>query len=93
MKTKNLTSAIIVVLVMIVLSSCATAQDIQPCVNGHVYGFLGGLWHGLIAPLSFFGSLAFDWIKVYAVNNTGAAYDGGFLFGVVISVGAVLHVW
>jgi len=93
MKTKNLTSIIIVVIAMILLSSCAVSQDIHNCTSGHTYGFLAGLWHGLISPISFFGSLAFDWIKVYAVNNTGPGYDGGFLFGVAVSVGAVLKLW
>ena len=92
MKIKHI-NLIIMIVAMMLLCSCATEQHIENCTSGHVYGFLGGLWHGLISPISFFGSLAFDSIKVYAVNNTGAAYDGGFLFGVAVSVGAVLKLW
>ena len=65
------------------LSSCADVQPhIQPCLEGHTYGFLGGLWHGMIAPFAWIGSLFSDDIAVWAVNNNGGWYTFGFVLGV-----------
>ena len=54
----------------------------QDCITSDPYGFWSGLWHGLIAPFSFIGSLFSDNIAIYAYNNTGGWYDFGFLLGV-----------
>jgi len=69
------------------LSSCADVTPIQDCVHTKAYGFLGGLWHGFIAPLSFIGSLISDSIAMYAVNNNGGWYDFGFVLGAGILFG------
>lgn len=45
-------------------------------------GFWGGLWHGLIAPLTFFVGLFTDKVKMYETKNNGGWYDFGFLIGV-----------
>ena len=65
-----------------ILSSCADAQQVQKCVTGHTYGFWGGLWHGIIAPFAFFGSLIDSDIAIYAINNNGGFYNLGFLMGI-----------
>jgi hypothetical protein len=70
------------VLCVMLLSSCADAQHVEACLQGHQYGILGGFWHGLIAPLSFIGSLFSDDIAVWAPNNNGVWYSLGFLCGV-----------
>jgi hypothetical protein len=36
----------------------------------------------MIAPFSFIGSLIWDDVAVYAINNNGGWYDFGFLLGV-----------
>jgi hypothetical protein len=61
--------------------------------NGNVYesslsppGFWLGLWHGIVAPLSFVISLFTDKVGMYEVANNGAWYDLGFLIGL-----GVLH--
>lgn len=65
------------------LSSCADVQPhIKECLTGHQYGFWGGLWHGMIAPFSFIGSLFSDDIAVWAVNNNGGWYTFGFVLGI-----------
>jgi len=67
----------------ILLPSCADVQhDIQPCLNGHTYGFWGGLWHGIVAPFSWIGSLFSSDIAVFAVNNNGGWYNFGFMLGI-----------
>lgn len=65
------------------LTGCA---DVSPhaemCITSDPYGFWSGLWHGIIAPFSFIGSLFSDDIAVYAYDNNGGWYNFGFLLGV-----------
>ena len=73
----------ILVVVAVVFSGCADVVTVDKCVDvEEAAGFWSGLWHGLITPFSFIGSLFSDDIAVYAVNNTGGWYDFGFLLGV-----------
>lgn len=51
------------------------------CLNGHTYGFWGGLLHGIIAPVDLIMMLFRDDISVYAPNNNGAWYAFGFVLG------------
>lgn len=44
-------------------------------------GFWLGLWHGIIAPLSFVISLFSSSVGMYEVHNNGGWYDFGFLIG------------
>jgi hypothetical protein len=83
MKTKKLIQlSIIVIFALLIFSSCAEVQHIEACKSGHTYGFLGGFWHGIIAPASFVCSLFMDDVAVWAVNNNGGWYTFGFLIGV-----------
>ncbi len=70
-------------MVILLVTSCA---DVEPnaakCLIGHTYGFWGGLWHGIIAPFAFIGSLFTDDIAVWAANNNGGWYTFGFVLGV-----------
>ena len=43
-------------------------------------GFLLGLWHGFIAPISLVGSFFSDH-RIYAFPNAGVIYDLGVLLG------------
>jgi len=63
------------------LASCAEVQATKECLSGRQYGFLYGLIHGFITPISFIVSLFRDNVAIYAVNNTGGLYDLGFLLG------------
>lgn len=80
-KFRYLSVFLYVVLVVVLFTSCADVTNIQSCVTVEPYGFFGELWHGLIAPLSFIGSLFSDSIAIYAVNNNGGWYDFGFVLG------------
>jgi hypothetical protein len=66
---------------LIVLSSCAQKEVVDACLTGHKYGFWGGLWHGIIAPIDFVVMLFKDNITLYAQNNNGNWYALGFLIG------------
>jgi hypothetical protein len=68
---------------VMLFASCAHVVPVQECVEGtKVYGFWNGLWHGMIAGITFIGSLFNHDIAVYAVNNNGGWYNFGFLLGV-----------
>ncbi len=91
MKKLNLfgKTAIIIYLALIVvfLTSCAQVTAIEDCVSGEPVGFWYGLWHGIIAPVSFVISLFSEKIAMYAVNNNGGWYDFGFVLGAGILFG------
>lgn len=70
-----------------ILASCAKVVPLEACVTEDAYGFWGGLWHGIIAPVSFICSLFSDDIAMYAVNNNGGWYDFGFVLGAGILFG------
>jgi len=80
---KNSTKILLFVALIVLLSSCAHVVPIQECVEGtKVYGFWNGLWHGMICPFTFIGSLFNHDVAIYAVNNNGAWYNFGFVLGV-----------
>lgn len=81
---RNLINISLIILVILLFSSCAHVVDIDKCVaiDAKVYGFWNGLWHGLVSIITFIGSLFNDDITVYAFNNNGAWYNLGFLLGV-----------
>jgi hypothetical protein len=83
MKNRNLLLIALIVLGMFALTSCADVSPYtQSCVTEDPYGFWGGLWHGMIAPFSFIGSLFSDDIAVYALDNNGGWYNFGFVLGI-----------
>ena len=57
---KKINKILLGLAVLILLSSRAHATDIESCIGNDTYGFWGGLWHGIITPLSFIGFLFFD---------------------------------
>jgi hypothetical protein len=73
--------------VAVLFTGCVDVTPIKECVIDAPYGFWSGLWHGIIAPLSFIGSLFSDDIAMYAVNNNGGWYDFGFVLGAGILFG------
>ena len=73
-----------------VLAACTAGPNGQEGAagsNDEVAGFLLGLWHGVIAPVTFVISLFTDNISFYEVNNNGNWYDFGFVLGAGILFG------
>lgn len=67
------------------ITGCADVTLVAECVKGvHIYGFWGGLWHGLVLPFSFFGQLFSENIAMYAVANNGGWYNFGFWLGACV---------
>ena len=71
-------------LALIVLVAACTAT--QPALNtppsAETPRFLLGLWHGMIAPITFVVSLFSEHVRVYAYPNAGRWYDFGFMLGI-----------
>jgi hypothetical protein len=79
--------AVILTLTIVLIAGCADVTNIDACRQAVPYGFPGGLWHGIIAPISFICSLFSDDIAMYALNNNGGWYDFGFVIGAGIFFG------
>lgn len=88
MKTNKALFIIFTLFIVLLFTSCAEVTPIEECVVYTPYGFWGGLWHGIIAPISFIVSLFNDNVAMYAVNNTGGWYDFGFVLGAGILFGS-----
>jgi len=57
-KTKTLfTRLLLIGVVLFLLTGCAESIPIDACLETEPYGFLGGLWHGIISPFSFIAGL------------------------------------
>ena len=84
MKNQSLGIPLLLVILLassFLLSGCAQKEVVDACLEGHTYGFWGGLLHGIIAPFGLIGMLFQDDVTMYAQNNNGAWYAFGFLLG------------
>jgi len=70
--------AVTISFVILALTGCAHQPSGALSPSGP--GFLLGLWHGFIAPISLVGSFLADH-RIYAFPNAGVIYDLGFLLG------------
>ncbi|MGA7280356.1 MAG: hypothetical protein WBZ40_01105 [Acidimicrobiia bacterium] len=78
------------VLLVLVLAACAAGANPEvgaAAEGGDVAGFWLGLWHGVIAPITFVISLFTDNVNLYEVHNNGNWYDFGFVLGAGILFG------
>ena len=84
------TVVVLLIVALLVLTACAPganqAVDVPPD-GGDVAGFWLGLWHGIIAPVTFVISLFTDNVNLYEVHNNGNWYDFGFVLGAGILFG------
>lgn len=69
------------IVVSILLAGCANKEVVTECLRGHTFGFWGGLWHGIIAPIDLIMMLWRDDVTVFAQNNNGIWYAFGFILG------------
>ena len=74
----------------LLLAACAAGvnPEVGTAPEGQdVAGFWLGLWHGIIAPVTFLISLFTDNVNIYEVHNNGNWYDFGFVIGAGILFG------
>ncbi len=75
---------LVLLLAVFALTACVAGPNAQvrtPNEDGKVAGFWRGLWHGIIAPITFIISLFTDSVNFYEVHNNGNWYDLGFVLG------------
>lgn len=68
----------------LVLAGCAPGRnDVEktPNAEGKTAGFLLGLWHGFISPVTFVVSVFSKNVRLYEVHNNGTWYNFGFVLG------------
>jgi hypothetical protein len=78
---KRYTPLFFLLLILFIMSGCASPEPIDPCLEGKTYGFLWGILHGLIAPIALIVSFFDSDTVMFAQNNTGSWYGLGFLIG------------
>jgi hypothetical protein len=74
----------ICLILVLILSGCVAGPnklEKTPNEEGKVAGFWKGLWHGLIAPITFIISIFSKTIRFYEVHNNGSWYNFGFVLG------------
>ena len=82
MKTMLIVGLLVLTLVMLAGCVAGTNESVNiPNETGRVAGFWQGLWHGIIAPITFIVSLFSDKVHVFEVHNNGNWYVFGFLLG------------
>ncbi len=75
---------------LILLAACAPGPNEfvnTPNEEGETDGFLAGLWHGIITPVTFLISLFNKNVHFYEVHNNGGWYNFGYILGLLISIG------
>ena len=80
-ETNGILITLFLVVTLLVLSGCSNREVVTECLQGHTYGFWGGLLHGIIAPIDLVMMLFRDDVTVFAQNNNGAWYAFGFIIG------------
>ena len=86
-------------LVVLVVATLALGGCAQHNAQSDPYGFLSGIWHGILFPysllanilswcLSLFGVDFLSGVQIVGRPNTGFAYYLGFFFGVCAYGGA-----
>jgi len=76
--------SILVLVIFFLFASCAPGpNDLEktPDKEGDVAGFLMGIWHGLISPITFIISIFSKSVRFYEVHNNGTWYNFGFVIG------------
>ena len=75
---------ILVVALLVAMAGCAPGPN-ELAVQAsppEAAGFLQGLWHGFISPVTFIISLFNHSVSIYEVHNNGGWYNFGFMIGV-----------
>lgn len=87
MKKKHLLLSILILTTSILLTGCMPGSG--KYTHQAPAGFLSGIWHGWIAPLSLIRSIFNPQIRVYEPINTGWWYDFGFYIAIISGFGGL----
>ncbi len=77
----------LVLVTLLLITACA------PGTTGHSEnrkaGFLWGIWHGWIAPISLIWQIFNPSVRIYEANNIGWWYDFGFYLAILGGFGGL----
>lgn len=82
--TKRVVLIAAILLIGLLLASCAPGANPVEGQADEPAGFWLGLWHGAIAFVAFIISLFNDNVGIYEVNNNGGWYNFGYILGLMI---------
>ena len=74
-KIEKYLPVLLVLTILVMMSACAAGPNSEvgtAAADGYVAGFWLGLWHGMIAPITFILSLFEPTVNFYEVHNNGA---------------------
>lgn len=83
---KSLVLSLFLILVLVSLAGCLPGDKTH---EQKPAGFLWGVWHGWVAPMSLIVGLFKKNIRVYEVINTGWWYDFGFYIAIISGFGSI----
>ena len=78
---------IVLVIFIILLTGCIPGDGKH--TEEKPAGFLWGIWHGWLAPLSLIIGIFDKSIRIYEVNNSGWFYDFGFYMAIIGGFGGL----
>lgn len=86
-KLRYVLFTIMVIAFSMLLTGCIPGDGTSTSSNPA--GFLWGVWHGWIAPISLVGSLFNSKLRVYEIMNKGWWYDFGFYIAIIGGFGGL----
>ena len=84
---KKIVLIALMVVLMVTMTGCVPGDGAYTAQ--HPAGFLWGIWHGWVAPISLIIGLFNGDIRIYEPNNTGWFYDLGFYIAVISGFGGI----
>ncbi len=81
---KPIALSTVILVAVVFLAGCVPGpNDLEKTANtdGRVAGFFMGIWHGLLAPITFIISIFSKNVRLYEVHNSGFWYNFGFVLG------------
>ncbi|WP_024286032.1 hypothetical protein [Cellulomonas sp. KRMCY2] len=92
MSVRNMRPVLLVAAALLLLAACAAGPNdlinTAAATATEPAGFWLGLWHGVIAPITFIISLFNEGVGIYEVHNNGGWYDFGYMIGLSVLLGS-----
>lgn len=87
MKIRKLSRVLFCLFVLLALTGCIPGDGASTVSNPA--GFLWGIWHGWLAPLSLIISIFDKNIHIYEIYNSGFWYDFGYYMAIIAGFGGL----
>jgi hypothetical protein len=87
MSRKTIVGLLLLVAILILMTGCIPGDGSY--TSGRPAGFLWGIWHGWIAPISLIIGIFDQNIRIYESVNTGWWYDLGFYIAIISGFGGL----